>query len=535
MNKRILSIIFLFVCIASSCSVLEPIAKYNLDTLDEMNTSQKEVLQSLPESTYIKNNVELFAVDTKTLNPLDSVEYTIDQVLKVVYEPLFSIESNYQLEPVLAMSYEKTQEQVYQIELAQHFFHDQTAVTAADVLFSYQYIVNQPLSSYSYVSRYIESITILSDYKLEVKFKKIDWFNLYALTFPIVSKAYLESENYDPLYPIGSGMYRFEDFQAMQKMSFVRSETSDVRPTIDRIDVTFVRKEEDAKLMFDSKRIDIYAPKDIIWEEYSDDNTVQTLAYTSPYFYYIGINHSDELLKNIAFRKLLASLIPYETIRKDVFLNHMILTQLPIFPDFDIVSQLDPYYVRLEEGSYYQSKYNEETVQEQKSNLMNFGMQIGSHSPIPLDIIYIDQNKTHEKIVALLQTGFAEQGITLNPIALNASDYQTKLTTGEFDLYVGKIKTGITPDITSLFHSTGQYNFGKFNDINVDGLLSSYRSVSTSEQMINQLQNLSKVFTNDLPIFPLGFSENALFIHDQVHGSLSPNFYHVLSDFDVLY
>ena len=535
MNKKIIILLLFFVFSASSCSVLEPIAKYNLNSLGESATTDKEEVLTLPASTYVKNNVELFAVDTKTLNPLDPVEYTIDQVLKLVYEPLFSIESNYQLQSVLALSYEKSQEQVYQIDLNERLFHDGSPLTAHDVLFSFQYILSQPTSSYFFVTQYIENISVLSDQRLEVKFKKIDWFNLYALTFPIVSKEYLESDTYDPLVPIGSGMYQFEDYQAMQGMSFIRNESFQPLPRIEKIDVSFVRVEDNAKLMFDSKRIDIYAPKDIIWEEYSDDNTVQTLAYTSPYFYYIGMNHNDDLLKNITFRKLLASMTPYESIRKEVFLNHLFLTPLPVFPDFDIISQIEPYYVQMGEESYYSSKYGEEMLREQKASLLNSGIYVGSRSPVPFDIIYLADNKTHEKIVTLLQESFQNEGIILNFIPLNPQDYQSSLVSGDFDLYKGKLKTGITPDLMSIFHSNGIYNFGKFNDINVDGLLSSYRAVSTSEQMMNQLQNLSKVFTNDLPIIPLGFSENALFIHNQVHGSLTPNFYHVLSGFDALY
>ena len=71
----------LVVTVFTGCSVVEQIAGYNLERLYEEKEEVVDTTIYLPESTYIKDTIELAMINPKTLNPIEPIDYSIDQVV----------------------------------------------------------------------------------------------------------------------------------------------------------------------------------------------------------------------------------------------------------------------------------------------------------------------------------------------------------------------------------------------------------------------------------------------------------------------
>ncbi len=112
-----LTCIALAVMLVSGCSMLEQIAEYNLERLNEEREVVVDDTLKLPESTYVKDTFELALENPTTLNPLDSLAYDADQVMKLVYDAVFSVTGDVTLENELITSYDKLSEKVYRFIL----------------------------------------------------------------------------------------------------------------------------------------------------------------------------------------------------------------------------------------------------------------------------------------------------------------------------------------------------------------------------------------------------------------------------------
>jgi len=529
-NKVINTIILMSLAlILCGCQIIEDIAKYNLDNLDQEKTVEEDTTLTLPESTYVKDSIELSMINPITLNPLDSVDYTVEQVLKLIYEPIFVVGDHYELTSGIIADYEKASEKTYTFNLKSNIlFHNNAVLTSKDVVYSYNYIKSQPNSTYDYVLDYIESIQALSDTSFSVRFKAIDYFNLYALTFPIISEDYLESEEYDSKVPIGSGAYRFVDLQTMLYMKLTQFDGYYAdKPKIPNINISIVRTMTDHYNMFLSKRIDIHSPTKTWWEDYSDDSNIFVSDYCSPYFYYIGINHTLDFFSGKSQRQLLASDIPYELIKEDVFLGHFNLTSLPIETDWHISENLNTYFGRNDQDSYFMDLYKKENAVKYLEEIRKDKDYDLDHNPVIVTVIYDEDDPYQEKIAKCIEDEQSLYQMTCSFKGLDHDSYAQAISSGNYELYIGVYRNGLIPDLASIFKTSGALNYGKYDDMNINGLLSTYRKVLSKEQFSTQLENLSKVISDELPLIPLGYLENGIFLHNQISSGIKPNYFHI--------
>lgn len=536
--------IIMIICLIfiSGCSMIEQIAEFNLEQIDVAQENEEEVVLLLPESTYVKNEIELAMENPNSFNPLDEIPYSVDQVLKLVYEPLFSINQNFEPVNQIASDYTKRQEKVYRITLRSDVvFHNGLPLTAQDVVYSLNYIRNNAESPYSYAADYIETLSIVSDYVLDVKFKKEHWFNKYSLTFPILSKEYVESEEYDSMNPVGTGPYQIDEFQNMLELSLIYNiNYYESYNFFDRIIISIVRSDFDNYNMFISKRIDIFYPEQTLWNEFSEESNLTINKYISPYYYYIGINHNQYYLSDLKARQYLATLIPYGQIAKEVFLNHLKQTGLPILPQISLIAQGDPYYLTNTENTYY-NMYLKEGAQEEnllnwrgETDLQNLPVTIPYVTDVRADIrllgIYNKEDPIQVHMIELMETSIQSPVLNIQWTGYDADTYLLKLEMVEFDVFLGCYTTSFISDVDELIGSNGIYNYGKFKSLNVNGLLGTYMSMDNENQMISQMENLAHVITDELPYIPIGFLENGVFIHDQVTGILFPTYFNIYND-----
>lgn len=526
--------IILVIMLFSGCSVIEQIAEYNLERLEEEKEVNIDNTLKLPESTYVKQNIELTMSNPKSLNPLDKTEYTISQALNLIYQPVLNLDSDYKLNNGITQSFEKVGEKVYRFTINDKaIFHNEIPVLAKDVIYSFDYLSKNIESPYYFATKYIEGITEVSDKVFDVKFIDLDYYNLYALVFPIISKDYLESDEYDALKPIGSGPYKYKEFQTMIRLELEQNTAyMEGTPKARYVFANIVREPIDDYNMFLAKRTDVHSPLFTNWMSYSDDRLIEEYLYDSPFYYFIGINHNRSFVKSLNGRQLVASFVPYESIKKDAFLNHLNFVTLPIVSSHYLIKGMDPYYGVLDESSYYMRKYSKENQSKYLKAIDLETNNLIEYSPVILDLLYNLDDPYQIAIIDCFKNTKQLYQLKFNYVGLSKEAYLLAIDAGSFDLFVGSIKTGVIPNFEDVFKAEGILNKGKYVNMNINGLLSSYRKTDNSDLFIKQLENLSKVISDDLPIIPLGFLENGVFVHNQLGKGASPTHVNQYNQFD---
>ena len=151
------------------------------------------------------------------MNPILSKNKNIQDIAKLIYDPLVTLTADYKAEPALATEWAKQSDHSYLIKLRENVKWTQgQRFTAEDVRFTIDRL-KEISSIYSYHVQYVTEVEIVDDYTVKIKLDREIPFYEYFLTFPILSKDYYENEDFvnteKNTSPTGTGKYKISEVQ----------------------------------------------------------------------------------------------------------------------------------------------------------------------------------------------------------------------------------------------------------------------------------------------------------------------------------
>ena len=164
---------------------------------EQITTQAKEEIQNPVEGGELALSMRM----PKTLNPLVNEDITVDNILKLIFEPLFTIDSE-TLKPIpnIASDYSieeggKTVSITIRDDI---YWHDGKQLTAKDVIFSLDTIRATENSLYKSALNNVASYSNKGN-KVIINYTEPYSFFMYKLCFPIIASHYyknnLEIEN----------------------------------------------------------------------------------------------------------------------------------------------------------------------------------------------------------------------------------------------------------------------------------------------------------------------------------------------------
>ena len=177
--------------------------------LEEQSTSNEE--EQVKE-------IKVGIAGLDTINPILSNNKNVQDITKLIYEPLVNLTSDYKAEPCLATEWAKESNNSYLIKLRENVrWSDGQRFTSEDVRFTIDRL-KEISSIYSYNVQYVIGIDVLDDYTVRINLDREVPFFEYYLTFPILSKDYYEGEDFTTTtknsQPIGTGKYKISAVDA---------------------------------------------------------------------------------------------------------------------------------------------------------------------------------------------------------------------------------------------------------------------------------------------------------------------------------
>ena len=111
------------------------------------NSQNKEVLENQENQVIVEENIirdiRLSLTNYDTMNPILSNNKEILNIDTLIFEPLFTLTQDYQLQPCLAKECSKTGDNTYVIKTANNVsWHDGTPFTSKDVQFTIDVLKN---------------------------------------------------------------------------------------------------------------------------------------------------------------------------------------------------------------------------------------------------------------------------------------------------------------------------------------------------------------------------------------------------------
>lgn len=487
------------------------------------------------------------------LHPYTCSNTTNQNLMGLIYEPLFAIDQTFATEPCLAKSCtiqvtsasgseeekdtegdasetgtegdetdqkdaskeEKKKEQprskiagktTCTIQLRDDVtFSDGTSLSAEDVVYSLEQAKGKG-SIYRERLSDVTSITASGSTTVVIEINAADAAFDSLLDIPIISRS--GGSN-----PIGTGPYVLNTKKG-KAVSMTRNTNWWQEGTLPADTITLYAADDSDMMIFGFGSGSISMVN-------TDLTGTNALSYTGDYnvvdypatsMLYVGCNTHSGPCQNQSFRQALYYVFDRDTLATKMLSGHAEPTVLPVSPKSKLYDE------KLAE-TY---AWSEETAKKKLAD--------GHYYNQTLKLIV---NKE-----SAFKTAFAEEmkkeleaiGIKVQVEALAWDEFADALDERSFDLYLGEVKLKSNFDLTAVIGSNGNLNYGGYQDKDLEKLLTKFQTADKASRAA-AAKNLYKAVADAAATIPLCFKNHSVLTHWSANASIAPTqqnlFYHI--------
>lgn len=458
-----------------------------------------------------------------TINPLISNNKEVLNIDKLIYEPILSINENYQLELCLAKECSKTSDTTYIIKIDNDKkWHDGSPLIAKDIQFTIDRL-KEGNSIYSYNVEKIESVEIIDADAIKINLSEPVPYFEYNLTFPIVSNNYYLGENFyeSNKTPIGTGMFKIESIDESNiiltkndKWWNIKNKNSKVQ----RIQIKLYSEIGELYNTFKLGNIDIFTTSNLDMEQY-----IGTIGYTKTEvkgreFDYLAFNCENEVLKNVQVRKAIKAALDRANIVSSVYNNKYYLSDFPmdygnyLYQEQSNVVEYNPEQAKqLLENDGWEYKYNRwQKVEGNKTLKLN----------LTLTVCKDDQNRLN--VAEIIQEQLAQIGIKITINKVSDSTYQKILENKNYEMILTGIYNSYSPNLDTFF---GENNLQNYYSKEMTTLLSEIKTVQNMNDLKEKYKKIVEIYNEEQPFISLYRNKILIIKNQNLSGEFVSNSY----------
>ncbi len=435
------------------------------------------------------------------LNPITEYAELNAGLFALMYDGLFKLDGNFAPQSLLCDSITLDGTTVTIKIKSGVLFHDGSALTAADVVYSLQLAKNSADSIYANRLKAVQDIWAADSSTVIITLSSPRGSVASLLDIPVIKKNTGITDD-----AVGCGRYELKsDNDVLYLMPFddyYGGVSED--PALDYILLTEVTDNNILEYGVISGNVDLLRvnllPKNGV---YIYANADKIPADTSDLFY-IGFNTKSGPASSLNLRKAVRLLVDVGALREEAFGGHLRrswgLYPLSLFPGAAAGSETSP------DVSAAQSLLSAAGYFYSSSGVF----KTAGGSELKLRIAVMDTDymiAAANRMSAMLAAG----GIGSEVNALSGSAFESSLESADFDLYIGEIDVAPDFDFTFLLGSGGSANYGGFYDGETETLLAGFaqNGISFSE---DTAALISEKLAADVPIIPIGYRVDYVYI-----------------------
>ncbi len=495
---------------------------------------------------YAQGDWGVSALETslKTLTPLVSTDAYASQVQYYVQESLVNRNPDtMEWEGLIAKSWQISPDGLtitFQMR-DDVTFSDGVPLTAKDVVFTYNFIMNEAIAAPAERSVYgqITSVEAKGDYEVVFKFKE-PYFQSFGLAGGLAImpahfyEAYMNKPqefNQSKGLLLGSGPYRLADAKTWTpdqgSVELVRNERywGDVQPPFNRMLWKVIQNESARLTTYRNGEIDSYEAKPSEYAKLKTDqqilNKSQNFEYMPPVvgYGYIGWNQQKAgkptQFADKRVRQAMTYLTDMQRIVKDIYLDHAEQAISPFNPrSKQHDPSLQPWVFNLEKA---QALLKEAGFADKNGDGI---LEDKDGKPFEFKMIYFQGNKSRERTVLFLKDIYARAGIKLEPSPQEFPVMQEALKKRDFDAITMGWSSGIETDIYQMFHSSQikdeGSNFISYNNPELDKLIDEARRTVDEPKRMILWQQAERMMYEDQPYTFLIREQSLLFVDKRI-------------------
>lgn len=511
MKDKLMKRIFLFIIIGIIIAAIIIVKKQG-------ENEQSQIVQTSEQKQYI-TELKIGISSLDTFDPILSNNKNVQDVCKLIYEPLLTVDENYKIKGVLASEWAKTGENSYIIKLNQgKKWHNGNEFTAVDVKFTINKIKEENNNSiYKANVQNITDITIIDDYTIKLDLISDETFFEYNLIFPIESATDYQEET--SLVPSGTGLYKIYQINE-NEIELVRNQYKENIEEVQIKTIIIKNYETMGELYNDFKigNLDIINTENINYSDY-----IGTLGYTEKRFYgrnfnFLSINTTDIALCNIEVRKAISYAIDKNLIISNIFDNKYYVANYPL----DYGNWL---YSEESTSSGYNPEQSKKVLEDNGWKYENgiWHKNINNKNvKLEFNLLINSNNDLRIKVAENIKQQLEEVGIKIN--IEKVSSIAPYISNKNYDIALIEMSCGLTPDLTLFF---GEDNFANYENEEVINIINEIKNIQDENLLKEKYSKLLEIYKIDIPYISLYFDTNIMIYNSKMTGTITPTWYNL--------
>ncbi len=408
------------------------------------NNTEENVVET--EKSEEDTNLRIGISNLDTLNPLISKNRNIQDMTKLIYEPLFNITDNFKLDNALAVEWSKADSKTYLITLRENVkWHNGEDFSADDVKFTIDTIKALGDNSiYNSNVSFVDRVEIISKNLVKIYLTDQVPFFEYNLTFPIISYKFFEGE--DILNSsknnilMGTGKYKIQVVDLSSQIDLMRNpnwwNADKVNLNFDTITVRVYGTLSEVYNAYKLGGLDL-----IITDSIDIEDSIGVIGSNMKdnigrNFDYLALNVTSNILSNKEVRQAINYAINKDEIVSSVYKGRYKTGDFPLS---------SVYYLNNENISGYEyNKDKAKQILEENGWKLSYGSwqkKIGySTVRLRLNLVVQSSNQNRVNVANIIKKNLEEISIPVNVISANDQRYQNYLNGKNYDM----ILTGVS-------------------------------------------------------------------------------------------
>lgn len=489
---------------------------------DEQIRQQEQKTASSEEEKIRELKLGIAQMDT--INPILSNNKNVQDVAKLIYEPLVNLTSDYKAEPCLAMEWAKQSDNSYLIKLRENVkWSDGQTFTSEDVRFTIDRL-KEIQSVYSYNVQYVVGIDIIDDFTIKINLDREVPFFEYNLTFPILSKEYYEAEDFvnteKNKQPTSTGKYKITDAQSsnitLEKNGYWWNK--DTKLSIEKITVNLYSSVGELYNSFKIGNLDVIA---------TDNDNIQDYIGTMGYnpkeikgrtHTFLTLNTENYFLGKQEVRKAIAYSIDKENIVSSIFNNKYYTSSFPL-----------DYGNWLGQGQDSSLGYNlEQAKQVLVDNGWSYKYQYwqknenGKTEKMALNLLVKASDSSKVLVAQNIKAQLENQGIRINIVQASDDNYNNAINARNYDIALCSMTVSLSPNLDTFF---GENNLSRYANEEVTNIMNEVKNTTDENVKKEKYQRLLEIYKSDIPYISLYTNKYTVAYNSGLVGELSPNWF----------
>ena len=520
MKSNFVKYIFIIFIIAIIIAVIYKLNKNEEDTIEEEPkiSTEEEMIKE----------ITLGVASFDTINPILSQNKQIQEISRIIYEPLFELDSEYKLQKCVVKDWAKTSATTYLIKIRNDVkWSDGTTLTIDDVLFTID-ILKQIPSIYGNNVQYIIGAEKVDDDTVQITIDHEITFFEYNLIFPIMSKIYFEGQDFSTTEknnaPIGTGKYKIV-YNDNDKIILNKNENySREELTLETITIVKYASLGELYNAFKLGKVDIITTTNTGIEDYIGTIGYNKQEVAGREFDYLALNTQNTILSNVEVRNALSHAINRDNIVATLYNNKYKVTNYSL----DYGSWLkgdngDNSYnpdlaIQILEQNGWEYKYNKwQKTENYYTKTLSF------------KIVVQASNQTRVTVAEMIKSDLTNIGINATIVKASDTQYQYYLQNKNYDSIITGTTVSANPSIETYIGASN------FNNEELNNLMNEIKNISKEDLLKEKYTRIREIFNEQKPYIGLYNSYYAVASSWTLRGNVTANWYNIFIDINNWY